>query len=1163
MKRLANVLAIGLMFFLAACGTDETRSNQVGSKDAKDVIQETTVFPERETSSLIGKRVLIFSKTAGWRHDSIEAGQIMFREFSARYRFEAEFTEEASFFNDKRLAPFDVIVFLNTTGDVLNESQQRAMERFIQSGGGFVGIHAATDTESKGWPWFVKLVGASFDGHPGDPSNVQMARLSVRNSTHVSTQFVPQKFDFLDEWYDFRAFNQSVNSLIEIDRDSYVGAKSSGLEPISWHHEFDGGRSFYTNLGHSIATYSDIRFRNHVLGGLVYAAGVDRRDDSLNYRPDADRFRASNLTGPLNEPVSMDIRSNGRVWIVERAGGIKRWSEAKGVESFGPLDDVYAPEGLEFGLIGIAAYPKTGPAEGVFLMYNVKPGDQVFQRLSFVPLRDHELVQDERLNYLDIPMDETCCHTGGAIKFGPDGHLYLAIGDNSNPFELSGFSPRSEDDAVRDARRSSGNTMDLRGKILRITPQLDGSYSIPDGNLFSDQDQGRAEIYVMGTRNPYTMGFDQKTGDLYFGDVGPDAHADTEQGSRGYDEINRVEKAGNFGWPFFIGDNRPYRMRDPETGALGKLSDPQRPQNASPRNTGAQVLPEAKPALIWYPYALSEKFPALGQGGRNALSGGVYRRPAAAEAKIAWPDYFEGKLIIGDFIRRQLNIVKMDEYGRVERVETVAENAPINSPLDLGFGPEGALYVLNYGSAWYSANNDSGLVRIEFNGVANRAPRVKAQADKSAGGIPLSLNVSAEGSLDPEGDEIFIDWSVVPIDRGAELNKLSELFQTSDAQGASASLTIEEAGAHVIIARARDEEGAFGFASIEVEAGNEPPTINIAFDGNQSFYWPERGLVDYEVVVSDLEDGLSSQDPLIEQSISARSRAFELEKPVAEVIGHLENPPLNAAALLSENNCTTCHQTDAESIGPSYRDVAFHYAELADAGAYLDNVLVNGGTGVWGDHQMPAHDYLDENVRAIMIDYVLGLYDGAAPLPANGQIDFATLASNLELLELKASYTDQGSLDAPALESTTARILIPNELRLEVYAPNQGAVDGVNKVWADQNRRGVGLKANGSFIHLGKFDLTDIRSVSAQILDGRSHMKGTVRLELRLDNPQGEVFASNEIALGSNPQDQWQLSRHVLELTQAMTGFNDLYLVARPAADADHVGIFALGFEFE
>lgn len=1159
MTSIKSLLAIALASFLSACNVESTETKRGETPPHSNTV---TLIPKAE-ALISEKRVFVFSKTMGWRHDSIESGQLMFEELADEYQFDVTFGEDSSTFTDKRLAAFDVIVFLNTTGDVLDDHQQRAMERFIQSGGGFVGIHAATDTESDDWPWFVDLVGATFNGHPGDPSNVQMARMTVVDTRHLSTTHIPSKFSFLDEWYDFRAFNESVHPLLMIDRGSYVGAKESGLKPISWFHDFDGGRSFYTNLGHLRETYSDPRFRNHIVGGLSYAAGRHPRDNSLNYRPDADRFKTVDLTGPLNEPVSMDIREDGSIWIVEREGGIKRWSTAQGVENFGQLTGVYSPEGLEFGLIGVASYPSRGPVQGLFLMHNVKLENNVVQRLTFAPIRNGALDQENLIGYLDIPMDETCCHTGGALRFGPDGFLYIAVGDNSNPFELSGFSPRSEEEAIRDARRSSGNTMDLRGKILRISPSLDGTYEIPGGNLFANPARGRPEIYVMGTRNPYTMGFDEQTGYLYFGDVGPDAHADDLPGSRGYDEINRVTQAGNFGWPFFIGDNAPYRRLDPETGEFGKLYDPQRPINSSVRNTGIKELPAAQPALVWYPYASSDQFPALGQGGRNALSGGVYRRAHDARETVAWPDYFDGKLVIGDFIRRQLHIVTIDDFGRAERVETVAENAPINSPLDLGFGPDGALYVLNYGSAWYSENNDSGLIRIEYLGARNRVPNVFISSNKTAGGLPLVVRASAKRSRDPEGDALTINWQVVPIERGSDLARLDTLFTQAHAEGPNADLMITTPGAHAIIARAKDEDGAYGFAAFAVEAGNEPPDVSIQFYGNRSFYWPTRGVVDYQIVATDAEDGSSDTDPFLSERISARIRSYLPTAPIEEVIGHIEHPPQNAAALLSEYNCTTCHQVDGTSVGPSYREVADRYADREDAHAYLQRVLIDGSAGVWGEHQMPAHDYLSDTVREILVDYILELHDDSESLAVEGSIDFAAMTDPGEALEIKASYIDEGTLDAPSLEATKSLVLSPNELLLEVYAPNQGAIDGINKVWAGQDRRGVGLQTDGSFVRLGHFDLTEVTGVVANVLDGRQHMSGTVNLEIRTGSPEGEIFASGAFTLESTPEGNWQISKHDLQRAAPRSGFHDLYLVANPANGADHVGVYSLLFQFE
>ncbi len=192
------------------------------------------------------------------------------------------------------------------------------------------------------------------------------------------------------------------------------------------------------------------------------------------------------------------------------------------------------------------------------------------------------------------------------MAFDSSGNLFISIGDNTNPFgDSHGYAPIDErpDRTDFDAQRSSGNTNDLRGKILRIHPEPDGSYTIPPGDLFPMENiEGKPEIYVMGTRNSFRISIDPKTSWLYWGDVGPDAGKDSIQGTRGYDEINQARKAGNFGWSYFVGNNNAYNYVDFATGKIGKSFDPKVPINESPRNTGAKKLPPAQPAFIYYPY---------------------------------------------------------------------------------------------------------------------------------------------------------------------------------------------------------------------------------------------------------------------------------------------------------------------------------------------------------------------------------------------------------------------------------------------------------------------------------------------------------------------------------------------------------------------------------
>lgn len=209
--------------------------------------------------------VLVFTKTSGYRHKSIEVGVETLKELGAENGFNITHTENAELFNYKTLKRFDLVIFLNTTGDVLNSEQEQAFEKYINKGGSFMGVHAATDTEFE-WPWFNKLVGAYFQDHP-DKSTAIIKRI-IRS--HPSTAHLPNQWKHYDEWCNFKSINKSTNVLLMLDETSYKGGKNGAFHPIAWYHEFDGGRSFYTGLGHTIESYNDLKFRKHLLGGIFY-----------------------------------------------------------------------------------------------------------------------------------------------------------------------------------------------------------------------------------------------------------------------------------------------------------------------------------------------------------------------------------------------------------------------------------------------------------------------------------------------------------------------------------------------------------------------------------------------------------------------------------------------------------------------------------------------------------------------------------------------------------------------------------------------------------------------------------------------------------------------------------------------------------------------------
>ncbi|MEI8075743.1 MAG: ThuA domain-containing protein [Bacteroidota bacterium] len=211
-------------------------------------------------------KILVFSRTLGFHHASIPTGIAAIQKIGKDNNMDVDTTTDANFFNAKQLEKYAAVVFLSTTGNVLNDEQQTAFENYIKKGGGFVGIHAATDTEYD-WAWYNQLVGAYFKSHPKQ----QEAVLHIIDPTHISTMHLPKEWKRFDEWYNFKSIQPNLHVLITIDEKSYTGGENGDYHPMAWWHDFDGGRAFYTELGHTDESYADPLFIQHVTGGIAYA----------------------------------------------------------------------------------------------------------------------------------------------------------------------------------------------------------------------------------------------------------------------------------------------------------------------------------------------------------------------------------------------------------------------------------------------------------------------------------------------------------------------------------------------------------------------------------------------------------------------------------------------------------------------------------------------------------------------------------------------------------------------------------------------------------------------------------------------------------------------------------------------------------------------------
>ena len=1113
-------------------------------------------------------RVLVFSKTAGFRHESIGTGIETIKKLGEQHHFLVDTTENADRFNEENLKRYTAVIFLCTTGDVLNQQQQNDFERFIQAGGGYVGVHSATDTEYN-WPWYGKLAGAYFKSHPNGP-NVREAEFFVVNKDHPSTDSIPERFKKTDEFYNFKDINPAVNVLVKIDEKTYEGGENDGDHPMAWYHDYDGGRAFYTAMGHTNETYAEDTFLKHLWGGIKYALGGDS-PSTLNYQqvhtkrvPEENRFAKVVLDSKLEEPVELAVLPNERVLFIERRGNVKIYDPAEGktkVIAKIPVSTKYIfKDGnqaeAEDGLLGVALDPQYEKNNWVYFYYS-PTGDDPKNILTRYELKGDELIESSKKVILEVAVQRLqCCHTGGSIAFDAQGNLFVSTGDNTSP-RSTAYAPMDErpDRFPWDAQKGSANTNDLRGSVLRIHPEADGTYTIPEGNLFpKGTEKTRPEIYTMGARNPYRISVDKHTGYLYWGDVGPDAGADSvNRGPRAYDEINQARKAGFFGWPYFVGDNYAYYDRDFATGKVGDKFDPAKPVNNSVNNTGLNELPPAQKAFIWYPYAESTEFPLLGKGGRTAMAGPVFYSEDFKNAKRAFPDYYDGKLFIYEWMRGWVMAVTMDKEGNYVSMERFMPGYTFSNPMDMEFGPNGDLYMLEYGTAWFQGNDDARLVRIEYTG-GNRKPQVRMAADKTKGAVPMTVNFNSKGTKDFDRDEVSYEWKISSSD-GKALASIKE---------ADASHTFDTPGIYKAELTVTDAKGEKSTSELEILAGNEPPELTFNIKGNQTFFFPGQTF-EYDVSVSDKEDGSLESGGIAADQISVSIDYLKEGFDQVEIAqGHLAADAsiqfATGKKLMEQSDCKSCHIIDKKSIGPMYIDVAKKYKDDPKAIDYLVKKIINGGGGVWGDVNMAAHPQLAVGDVTEIVKYILSLGSKGTSLPPKGSYTSRTVKGvpDQGVLIMRAAYTDKGANGiAPA---SSEKILVLKSAN--VPAGKADAWDGIMKYSVPQPPMdlmiGNGNNANISFKGV---DLTGIDQAVFTILAPvamANSAGGTV--EVRIDSPTGNVIGSSDQIVPTKGQGQGAMMAPIIKVVKIAptSGLHDIFFIYKNDKSAPGQTLFIL-----
>jgi cytochrome c len=838
--------------------------------------------------------------------------------------------------------------------------------------------------------------------------------------------------------------------------------------------------------------------------------------DDPTIKPDENRFTKVVLTEGMDEPMEMTFLPDKRVLIVERKGGVKVFDEKTGEMTLVatiPVNTKYTnKEGMvreaEEGLMGVIAHPDFAKNHWIYLYY-ADPVDTQHVLARF-ELEGNTLKEETKKVLLVVPTQrEECCHTGGGMVFDQEGNLYLTVGNNTvNPRTGSSNLDERPGHENSDDQRAPGNTNDLRGKILRIHPEDDGTYTIPKGNLFPEgTEKTRPEIYTMGHRNPWRPTLDSKTGYLYWGEVGPDASVDSIWGPKGYDEFNQAKGPGFFGWPYFIGDNYPYNKHDLATETYGEPFDVNNPVNESVNNTGLRELPKpVVPAFIWYPYGVSDIFPMLGSSGRSATGGPVFRKADfSKDAPYVFPAYYDGKWLIVDFMRGWIMAVSMDENGDYQSMERFLPEENFSSAIDMDFGPDGALYVLEYGSAWFRGNSNSRLIKIEYN-AGNRKPNVHATADKLTGAVPFTANFTAAGTNDFDDydqGKLTYTWAIT-----------SDNGTTVDLQGENASYTFETPGAYKATLTVTDTKGESNSASLDLVAGNEKPEVSIDLMGkNETFYFGDKSL-DYKVLVSDKEDGSTADGSIKSEEVAVTfdyvPAGFDPIEMASKQSGAESMAVLNIGRnLIESSDCKSCHQYDSTSIGPSYADVAKKYPNTPANVSMLVGKVINGGSGVWGDHAMSAHPQLSEADAKRMIDYIFSMNEvkpTVTSLPLEGKVspEVPEGEDGQGGYLLRAYYSDKG---AGNIQSLTGEDFVA--LRNPFLNPTLSEV-----------RKGVQLlttpsvnffmMGDQSYIGFKDLDMTGVKEIMLYLgISARNNAKGA-SVEIRIDSPTGTVIGQTE-----------------------------------------------------
>jgi cytochrome c len=869
---------------------------------------------------------------------------------------------------------------------------------------------------------------------------------------------------------------------------------------------------------------------------------------------DPNRFEKTELVGNLNQPMELAIAPDGTVFLIELAGEIKRLDANTG--TMATIGKINVTTEQENGLIGLALDPHFESNGWIYLQYS--PPSFSGQHVSRFTYVDGKLdMQSEVLLLRYEEQRQECCHHAGSLAFGPDGCLYISAGDNTNPFgDSGGYAPIDERDSkgAFNALRTSSNTKNFNGKILRIRPKAEGGYEIPEGNLFpADGSVGHPEIYVMGCRNPWRISIDPKTGFLYWGDVGPDAGGDNDRGPRGYDEVNQAKTAGYFGWPLFIANNQPYAAYDYQTKQTGELFDPAKPINRSVFNTGSSLLPPAQPAWIYYPGGPSKEFPELGSGGRTACAGPTYDFSPSLDSPTKFPEHFHRSLFIYEWSRNWIAAVHLNEDSSIRSIEPFLPSMRFTRPIDMEFDSRGVLYVIEYGETW-GRNPDAKLIRLDYH-RGNRAPTAQIRADKLAGKEPLQVQFSSDGSSDKDGDNLRYRWLVSKVPASPEGTEdtrtaapvsIEQIDRELIGTTPNLQWTATQRGVYNVQLEITDPHGGRGTAALTLVVGNAVPELQFVRPKHGDFFdLGER--VSFKIKVKDLEDGTSDSDESEELDLEfidadAPNRVSVQATMISSE--NTEDPASVPAGLkrMRNSDCFNCHSVETPLIGPAFVDVAKKYRDQPGAiEASVERVRI-GSTGVWGKVPMLPHEQFTASEIREMVEWVFAAVPNPATEYRSGLSNIVELLTDKNdfdgKLQLNATYRDKGWGALPSISTSRSIELRSRTLQAErADKIHDMQILGSHKAG---NGKFCGAINHGSYLQVNQVPMDQFQSIVANVTSAGAGGK----IEVRMNGPDGPLVGTMHVKVNGDWDGWYEIAMEKpTEMNTSAEPYVDLYFV--------------------